>query len=409
MTSRYFPSTPTSAGNILVPNSSPPTSDSPNRGHQGLFTNDNSDTIPGLVHSDNAWRSLTSSTVDLLSQSSGFTASSAPLDASSTRSLGSNGWTPSASSTEQSSREGEPPRKRLNRGQSPPDPRDLFNSPDSPEIQRPGQRRRLIHDGTITSMSSDESMSEATRDMAGSSKPRIIRGHRDEPPTQEHPSPEKPTKDPLLTRFIITQPGHDPWRVQCAWEQCNGDAKAATLLLDDASFQPTRPSAPKPVATVKPVQHRGDIGRVKEVDEATKAERQRVREMGKKSMIYAPHKLQPMTPPVSKVISNTTVASPISPISPEIVKPRTKLLKRKVVESDSEPDWSDDDSNHSQQHDDDDANELKALEYFNSAAAEELQELTGTFHCYSTSHKYQCYDQVALWTKPPRSWSSDLS
>lgn len=304
--------------------------------------------------------------------------SSRASDASSTRIVESNGWATPASSIERLSRDGEPPRKRINRGQSPSgDPRDLFNSPDSPEVQRPGQRRRPIIPAPSSSMSSSDDVLPV---FAGPSKPRIVRGDRASSAASDSPMVEKPAKDPQLTCFIMIQPDHSPWRVECAWEQCNGDAKAATILLGDPTFQPVNPNQSRPAVAVKTAPSRKDTGRVKEVDEATKAERLRVKEMGKKSMIYAGHapKLPVTTPPVSKVIADVSKQPPLSPTSPDIMKPRGRALKRKVVESDSEPDWEDsgDDSNHSKE-DGEDANEIKALEYFNSAIAEELQELTG--------------------------------
>lgn len=230
-------------------------------------------------------------------------------------------------------------------------------------------------------MSSDESLSEASRDLAGPSRPRIVRGQRSSPPAADPPQPEKPAEDPLLTRFIITQPHHPAWRVRIAWEHCNGDARAATNLLDNPSFQPRDPSLPaRPVVTIKTPQRDVETGRVKEVDEATKAERQRIRELGKKSAIYTGHKLQtPVTPSAPKSTNVVTKQVPPSPVSPVIAKPRTRPLKRKVVDSDSEPDWGDSDDGSGDSQKGDDVNELRALEYFNSAAAEELQELTGMY------------------------------
>ncbi|KAJ3533274.1 hypothetical protein NM688_g7306 [Phlebia brevispora] len=344
LTSRFFPTTPSSGGKVLVPSSSPLSSESPSRNRSTLFEHDTNDHIPGLVHDNDPWRSFTSSSVDLLSQSSGFTTSTKTFDASSTRISSSSGH------------------------------------PILLKYNAPGQRRRPNVIVPLSSVSSDESLSEASRTHDGSSRPRITRGDRVGPTTPESSTVEKPAKDPLLTRFILTQPGKEPWVVECAWQQCGGDAREATRLLDDPSFRPVNPNLPRPVAVAKTVPHRLETGRVKEVDEATKAERQRVKEMGKKSMIYAGHNLKQhptTTPPVSKAIADTSKSIVLSPTSPAVSKPRTRPLKRKVVDSDSEPDWggSDDDSSRSQGSED--VNELKALEYFNSAVAEELQELTG--------------------------------
>ena len=52
VSSRYFSATPPSAGNVLVPSSSPPLSDSPHAQHRTPHDNGSDDTIPGLLHTD---------------------------------------------------------------------------------------------------------------------------------------------------------------------------------------------------------------------------------------------------------------------------------------------------------------------------------------------------------------------
>ena len=66
-----------------------------------------------------------------------------------------------------------------------------------------------------------------------------------------------------------------------------------------------------------------------------------------------------------------------SPLSPEIGRPR-KRLKRKVVDSDSEPDFMESDEEDSDHVRKTSSDEQRALEYYNETSAEGLQELTGT-------------------------------
>ncbi|EKM54402.1 uncharacterized protein PHACADRAFT_97789 [Phanerochaete carnosa HHB-10118-sp] len=107
--------------------------------------------------------------------------------------------------------------------------------------------------------------------------------------------------------------------------------------------------------------------------------------MGKKSMIYAkpgpssPVKTVPNTiqsPSATPVPPPTTPPTPATPDSPELSRPAPKRLRRKIVESDSEPDYrdSDDDETDFEEYN---ANQEAAFEYFNTATAEALQELTG--------------------------------
>ncbi|THG99947.1 hypothetical protein EW026_g2522 [Hermanssonia centrifuga] len=255
--------------------------------------------------------------------------------------------------------------------------------PGSPEIQRPGHRRRPGASVVSEAASSDESFSEVSKDIAGPSKPRIVRGHH----TEASATPQS-EEDPRFTRFKITQPFHTADAVRAAWDQSGQDVRKATALLDDPTWKPPVSS---PVVTPKTAQQRFETGRVRELEEATKAQKARVRQLGKQSLIYA--KQNPAaTPPVSKAPlvsirahspattspATITPAAPPSPTSPEVTQPRTKRLKRKVVESDSEPDYVESDEDNSRgKSSEEDTHELEALEYFNSAAPEALQELTG--------------------------------
>lgn len=294
-----------------------------------------------------------------------------------------------------SGHDGERPRKRQNRGDSPPspDPIDLFDTPGSPEIVRPGQRRKpnasVLSSSVSSSVSSDESLLESSREVAGPSKPRLVRGERTSSPalrfTPEY-SHAPPQNDAKLNMFKFSHPEHPPARVVAAWQHSGGDEAKATVLLGDPSWHPPTPK-PSPIAMVKRIQKSAELGRVKEVDDASKAERARVREIGRKSMIYAKPGSSVATPPTSKAIPNLVKSSsatpvplrqptPTTPDSPEVIRAPGKRIKRKVIESDSEPDYaeSDEDKGDSEP---DDANEQAAFDYLNSSSSEALQELTG--------------------------------
>jgi SWI/SNF-related matrix-associated actin-dependent regulator 1 of chromatin subfamily A len=123
---------------------------------------------------------------------------------------------------------------------------------------------------------------------------------------------------------------------------------------------------------------------VKEIDEATKAERAAIREKGKKSMIYANRSalaveskpIQPSTPPHStETVVDLTLSSPITPV---VAPPRRKPLKKMVVDSDSEMELTDGNQAKSGIRPES-SNESRALQYFNTAGVDALQELTGMF------------------------------
>lgn len=389
--SRYFPSTPLPAGRVLVPNSSPPAPDPLYRDNQRLFEQDTTDLIPGLNHAGSRKYPAPSAFVDSLSAPSGFTTSNRGTDASFSRPWTTSSRNTPLSSHEQGRTDGEPPRKRVNRGESPLDPIDFLQVPGSPEIQRPGQRRKL---NAPIQISSDESFSEIDKDVAGPSRPRIVRGQRSEaslPPS----TPETPANDADFIRFrIFNQSLHSDAKIRAAWKEAQEDDRKATALLSDPNFM-----APKPLSIVKAKPRADDeTGRVKEVEEATKAERARVKEIGKKSAIYAMSALPPITPPVSQANGDRAKVplTPLTPASPDITAPRGKRLKRKIIDSETEEEpsvekkrqqarqdvedggSSDSDSDVSDESEDT-VNFKEALDYFNSASAEALQELTGMF------------------------------
>lgn len=282
-------------------------------------------------------------------------------------------------SAAQSREDGEPPRKRLNRGGSPADPADLFNVPDSPDVQRLGARRKTNNNALL---SSDESLPEIDKDVAGPSKPRLTRGPPSEVPTSVPSTPSMNSEatndsESKFIRFkIVNQFENSEARIRAAWQQANEDVRKATELLQDRNFMahppPSSPSAVKP----KPTRPTVETGRVKELEEASKAERARVKEMGKKSAIYSA--LTTSTPPVSKANGEKSIPppTPATPGSPEVARPRVKRVKRKIVDSDSEAEFSGSD-NEKRISRRESTSEEDALAYFNTSSAEALQELTG--------------------------------
>lgn len=380
--SHYFPATPAPAGRVLVPNSSPGGPDLSYREDQTIFHPESSDSVAGLVFND-SWRAPTTPLLaDPLSAPSGFVSSGRNTNASSSRSWALEASSSSGSVSEQGRIDGEPPRKRVHRAESPSGSVENLQTPGSPEILRPGHRRRPNAAVTLVSVSSNDSLSDTAHDEAGPSRPRIIRGQRSEASsetplvavTSETSQSESEAK---FIRFrTINQMFHSVEKIRAAWEQAGEDAAKATALLDDPNFH----VAPKPVSVARPKPSKSSIetGRVRELEEATRAERARVREMGKKSAIYATPALPTVTPPASKVNGSGPRPSPLSPAtpaSPNIVRPTNRNLKRKVVASEDEYESSNDEGGSGS--DGGPSGEDEALAYFNASSAEALQELTG--------------------------------
>ena len=279
--------------------------------------------------------------------------------------------------------DGDRPRKRVNTGPTRSrDPID-FLSPTSPEVRAPGQR----HTGPNTSLSSislssDESPldpREVAHSPAGS---RIVR--RPPPPSFEGKPPSSSSTqgaddDARFTRFRLTQIEHDPDAIRAAWKEAAGDVPKASALLNNPSWKP--PVQVSPPKTLEPV---GETGRVKEVVEANKAQRLAVKEKGKKSIIYR-NRTTDGKPLSDAVPATPTPVKPLkvvmySPMSPELMRPK-KRLKRKVVDSDSEGEYTGSDEDSGDNMERASMDEQRALDYFNETSAEGLQELTGaSFH-----------------------------
>ncbi|KAI0743919.1 SNF2 family N-terminal domain-containing protein [Daedaleopsis nitida] len=371
-TSRYFPVPLPSSGTVLVPSSSPLRPDpsdvaKPTANAWDLFDEE----VPGLTRSDPQVRS-TPTPLDPLSMPSGFRPPNGVSNASYTR--------PSSSSSRKLSEtedmeEGDRPKKRLNTGPTQSrDPID-FLTPSTPDVRPQGQG----HTGPNTSLSSislssDDSVPDGKDLVNGASYTRIVRGRG---PTEEKPlsSAQSSEDDIRFTRFRLTQIEHDTARVRAAWTEARGDVPRASALLVDPSWNP-RPKTPPPPKSVDPA---AETGRVKEVVEASKAQRLAVKEKGKKSMIYKNRVIDgkptsdagPSTPP--RVKPPPMIID--SPTSPEIGRSR-KRLRRKVVASESEDEFKDSDEESGDGHDTN-ADEQRALDYFNETSPEGLQELTG--------------------------------
>ena len=302
-----------------------------------------------------------------MSEPSGFVSNTGISDASLRRQ-----WT----ADERFGHEEGPPRKKINRGTS----RDAFvvpDSPPSPDIQRISQRRPVQPIGLDdVSISSEESVILPSRTMAGPSKSRL---------TKTRPSPsldlllsEAPTDREFIS-FRMTYPTESLARIQAAWNQAGGDVKRATAFLADSAWSPTLPST----AAIE----KETLGRVREIEEASKAHRAAVKEKGKKSLIYANRPILetklPTTPLSTKPVIDLTTpssAAPASPITPAIQVPQRKRAKKLVIHSDDESDFADsaDDGRDAERGYLEEATyEMRALEYLNCSALEALQELTG--------------------------------
>jgi SWI/SNF-related matrix-associated actin-dependent regulator 1 of chromatin subfamily A len=345
--------------------------------------------IPGLIHT-NGWGTGESFGGDPLSAPSGFTNYNGAPHASLPRQWGDQ--VRRMSDIEGMDVDG-PPRKRL-RGES----QQVPSFPGSPDIRLLGQSNRTLHSSAAgLSFSSDESMPEI-RDLFDSpSKPRIVRGQPDSHgPTQSVTSQAK-IEDGLFTRFSLTMPQHRKDVVRLAWQQTNGDARKASDLLQDQIWlrNPSGSTQPSPEV----------VGRVKEVDEATKAQRAAVRELGKSSLIYANRPAPRIsTPPISKS-AIPALSSPVTPLSPDVSRPRAKRAKKVVVDSDSETEAED--IRHISQRQKTTSDESRALDYLNNAGSDSLQELTGLIASFNNlCLPDSVYLKVALLHRLIKSWNS---
>ncbi|KAI0267146.1 SNF2 family N-terminal domain-containing protein [Gloeopeniophorella convolvens] len=362
MSSRFFVPPPTPNGTILVPSSSPVAIPATSRLNHHL---QHDASVPRLS------LPIPSHPLapDALSMTSGFINGSTLTDASSTITTGSirpriDGDSPDA-----------PPRKRPR----PPvsdDPMDLFNAPDSPAVQKPGQRRAPpVTRITNVSTSSDESILETSTNSS-----RIVRGAR---PAAREGATEVADDGPNFLPFRISFPQFEEGKVRAAWQKGGRDVRTATVLLLDPSFSytPPAPPLPAPVRKAPSPAVSPATGRIKELENARNAERAAAKEKGKKSMIYAARtNLAPRTstPPPAQPSASADVQQ--SPASPVVAMRRLKRPKH-ISDSDDEEEaksGSDGSSGRSKRRTEEDSSEeRRVLTYFNDTSAEGLQELTG--------------------------------
>lgn len=357
--SRFFAPPPKPNGTVLVPSSSP-LSASSIAGQNNSIQRNEPVPSPQLAGASPAFGR------DPLSIPSGFTNGNKPTDASPASMAGHirPRGEDEASDT--------PPRKRAR----PPiseDSLELFSVPDSPIVQKPGQRRAPVATRIANlSTSSDESILDATANPS-----RIVRGTR--PPDRN--TAEIVDDGPGFLPFRISFPQFEEGKVRAAWRQGARDVRLATSLLLDPSFSYQPPPSPAPKApspVVSPA-----TGRIKELEDERHAERAAAKEKGKKSMIYAARtNLAPRgsTPPPAQQPSEvTSQQSPTSPIVPIRRLKRPKLIADSDDEEQGKSESDEGSSRSIQRADKATSEERRALSYFNSTSAEGLQELTGAF------------------------------
>lgn len=364
LSSRFFPSSPPSLGNVLVPNSSPITQNDypihPYHPYDHLVTH-NVLTSPSALSGSNWFSATLGSAFDPLSAPGGLISHGGLLHATSRRRV---------DEIDDSRYEDGPPRKRINRGLSEDVP-NIPRSPSSPEIRRVGHRRQMSSIGTDTvSLSSDDSTQDVGR-MEAMSMSRLTKERPASSPDMT-PMSDVPSDREYIS-FKISHPTESPVRVQAAWKQASGDVKKATGFLLDPSWSPSS------------VALREVSSRVKEIDEATRAQRAAEKEKGKKSLIYANRSILDnrisVTPSPSKSVINLVTpapASPSSPLTPTIKAPQGKRAKKLVINSDTESATDKSEDEIATKRDvPADVFERRALDYLNNSNSDALQELTG--------------------------------
>lgn len=371
MPSRYFPSTPVPYGRVLVPSSSPLNPDSTYRPYSPYNHSTSHDVagIPGLVHTNVSNGAFGH---DPLSAPSGFASNQGAPHASYPRQLGDNGR---RVSDMQSVDGDEPPRKRMrgasSEGSSAMNFTGSSTTPGSAAMGRSTQNSPIGIPATLDETPDIQNLFD------GPSNPRIVRARTDSHASST--SVPNSDDDKKFMRFKLTTPEHGPDVVRRAWTEAKGDTQRATALLHDRNWL----QSPKKTPT--------EIGRVKERDEALRAERAATKEMGKNSLIYANRPtVRTDTPPKLKP---SVLDSPSTPLSPVIQRPRVKRSRAAVIDSDSESEpelthrlarrpkfVSDAEEFHQPvaRRPKVQTDEGRVLDYFNTKGPEGLQELTGT-------------------------------
>jgi len=349
--SKFFSAAP---GNI-VPNSSPFSQDESSRLYEPYSYRQAHDMVPlkndiqGRVWSPN----MAFMAADSLSAPSGLRPSNSGFHASTRRQ-----WSSTDGPRDLSQDEGSP-RKRLNRGRL---EGSTSMSPPAKSHQS-SPRPRAISDAF--SISSEDSFPDVSR-LTGSSNVRIHRKSASATDTVADPF-----SDPEFIKFKMTMPIESPQRVRAAWAQAGGNSLRATALIADSTWSP---------ASYKV--ERDDVGRVKEVEEATRAQKLAVKEKGKKSMIYANRMtLETKVQSTPKHEGTSPVDLALTPATPVIAPPRRKRLKNRI-DSDSEAEDSEEDERQMKRERIENTDETRALDYLNTTTSEGMQELTGEFCLY---------------------------
>ncbi|KAF8633397.1 hypothetical protein AX17_004568 [Amanita inopinata Kibby_2008] len=364
--SRFFPVTPSSNGIVLVPSSSPLGPDTRHPPYPPHTDSNPYDvaTNPSSLHPNNPWiHSQRNIAIDPLTSSSGFVFNSSGNTFG--RNIRGSKDSSNGSVTEGDLDDG-PPRKRLNLGPM-QDTSDNVDISSSPEIHRPSQRRRIASGSTdALSITSDDSALEVGHAMAGSSTSRFIKDRSMSSPNGSLAA-NNAMDEAKFTRFKYTMPLESPARVHAAWTQANGDVRKATELLGDPTWAPASPKI------------QSEVGRVKELDEASRARRVAAKEKGKKSMIYANRSNLETKPPSVSTPPSSKRPLDIINMSPEtpLIRPQRKRLKKMVIDTDSEADMDSDTDSHSARSRSGMTDEIRALNYLNTSDSEALQELTG--------------------------------
>ncbi|KAJ6499246.1 SNF2 family N-terminal domain-containing protein [Mycena sanguinolenta] len=370
--SRYFP--PANLGNVLVPSSSP-LGPSPQQSYAPYGHASRRDVATAQAPKITPMNKPP--IIDTLTASSQFTFNGASLNAPVRRP-----WDGGGDGHVAGAREEGPPRKRQNIGHA---TIDLTNSPDSPQVR--AMKRRPAR-GVVDSDSDDDFLPATL--LPGPSKPRLTRG-RPSPSAEPIVPPQAsatPEADPNFMRFKLTMPQENPTRIAAAWLQAGKNVRNATALLADPNWV-----APTPIVTPAPPQtptpSKEAVGRVKEVDEANKAQRVATKEMGKKSAIYANRTTLDAsqfrhTPPVETQFrhyvppTERARSSARSSPQPQPRVTRKRITRKLVVDSESEQDYTDsEDESKNASRDDSEKYQQRALAYFNTSSSEALQELTG--------------------------------
>jgi SWI/SNF-related matrix-associated actin-dependent regulator 1 of chromatin subfamily A len=217
------------------------------------------------------------------------------------------------------------------------------------------------------SISSEDSLPDLSR-LASSSSTRII--HR---PSSSTDAQADPFSDPEFIKLNMTMPGEPASRIRAAWKQSGYNFQRATALMANPSWSPSTSSPEK--------LEKEDVGRVKEVEAAFRAQRIAVKEKGKKSMIYANRlALETKSQSTPKNDGIQVVDMTQTPNTP-VFAPRRKRLKKLVIDSESEAEVEDDDESEDgkKQERIESNDETRALNYLNTTSREGIQELTGMF------------------------------